>query len=70
MTALIQKGEREMDTAKRRQIYYQMQELAIADAPLIWLYYAPYTDALNKNMKGFVQLTTGPWIFTNVTVAQ
>ena len=70
MTALIKQGERELDTAKRRQIYYRMQELAIADAPLIWLYYAPYTDALNKNMKGFVQLATGPWIFTNVTVAQ
>lgn len=70
MTALIKQGERELDTAKRRQIYYKMQELAIADAPLIWLYYAPYTDALNKNMKGFIQLATGPWIFTNVTVAQ
>jgi peptide/nickel transport system substrate-binding protein len=70
MTALIKQGERELDQAKRRQIYYRMQETAIADAPLIWLYYAPYTDALNKNMKGFVQLTTGPWIFTNVQVAQ
>jgi peptide/nickel transport system substrate-binding protein len=70
MTALIKQGERELDQAKRRQIYYRMQEMAIADAPLIWLYYAPYTDALNKNVKGFVQLTTGPWIFTNVTVAQ
>jgi len=68
--ALLKQGEREIDTAKRRQIYYRMQEMAIADAPLIWLYYAPYTDALNKNVKGFVQLTTGPWIFTNVTVAQ
>ncbi|HKX18891.1 MAG TPA: ABC transporter substrate-binding protein [bacterium] len=70
MSALIKQGERELDQGKRRAIYYKMQELAIADAPLIWLYYAPYTDALNKNMHGFVQLATGPWIFTNVTVAQ
>jgi peptide/nickel transport system substrate-binding protein len=70
MTDLIKRGERELDQAKRRQIYYQMQELAIADAPLIWLYYAPYTDAIKKNMKGFIQLATGPWIFTNVTVTQ
>lgn len=70
MTALIKQGEREMDAGKRRQIYYKMQDLAIADAPLIWLYYAPYTDAINKNMHGFAQLATGPWIFTNVTVAQ
>ena len=70
MSALIEKGERELNLTKRRQIYYQMQAMAINDAPLIWLYYAPYTDALNKKVKGFVQLATGPWIFTNVTVAQ
>jgi ABC-type transport system substrate-binding protein len=37
---------------------------------LIWLYYAPYTIAVNKKMKGFVQMATGPWIFKNVTVGE
>jgi len=70
MDALINKGVRELDLNKRRQIYYQMQQLAITDAPLVWLYYAPYTIALNKKVSGFVQLATGPWIFKDVAVAQ
>ena len=53
---------------KRRQIYYEIQELELRDSPLIILYYAPYTIAISKKMKGFVQLATGPWIFRNVTV--
>jgi len=70
MDKLVADGMTVLDPAKRRQIYYQMQELAIQESPLIWLYYAPYTVAINKNMHGFVQMATGPWLFQNVTVAQ
>ena len=70
MIKLVNDGMTTVDPAKRRQIYYQMQALAIQDSPLIWLYYAPYTIAINKNMHGFVQMATGPWLFHNVTVAQ
>jgi peptide/nickel transport system substrate-binding protein len=70
MDALLAKGLRERDTEKRRKIYHDIQELALRDSPLIWLYYSPYTIALNKKMKGFVQLATGPWIFRNVTVEE
>jgi peptide/nickel transport system substrate-binding protein len=68
MDGLLAKGLREVNVEKRRQIYYEIQELALKDSPLIILYYSPYTIALNKKMKGFVQLATGPWIFRNVTV--
>ena len=64
------KGLREVNVQKRQQIYYQIQDLALRDSPLIWLYYAPYTITNNKKMKGFVQLATGPWIFRNVTVSE
>jgi len=70
MSALVQDGMTALDATKRRQLYYQMQELAIQESPLIWLYYAPYTIAINKNMHGFVQMATGPWLFQNVTVSQ
>jgi peptide/nickel transport system substrate-binding protein len=70
MDGLLAKGMREMNSDKRRQIYYEIQELALKDSPLVWLYYAPYTIAINKKMKGFVQLATGPWIFKNVTVGE
>jgi peptide/nickel transport system substrate-binding protein len=70
MDGLLAKGMRETNLDKRRQIYYEIQELALRDSPLIILYYAPYTIAINKKMKGFVQLATGPWIFRNVTVGE
>jgi peptide/nickel transport system substrate-binding protein len=70
MDALLARGLRETNPDKRRQIYYEIQELALRDSPLIWLYYSPYTIALNKKVKGFVQLATGPWIFRNVTVEE
>jgi hypothetical protein len=56
MDGLLARGLREVNLEKRRQIYYEIQELALKDSPLIWLYYAPYTIAINKKMKGFVQL--------------
>jgi peptide/nickel transport system substrate-binding protein len=68
MDGLLAKGLREVNPEKRRQVYYEIQELALRDSPLIILYYAPYTIALNKKVKGFVQLATGPWIFKSVTV--
>jgi peptide/nickel transport system substrate-binding protein len=68
MDGLLAKGLREVNLDKRRQIYYEIQELALRDSPLIWLYYSPYTIAINKKMKGFVQLATGPWIFKGVTI--
>jgi peptide/nickel transport system substrate-binding protein len=70
MDGLLAKGLREVNPEKRRQVYYEIQELALRDSPLIILYYAPYTIAINKKMKGFVQLATGPWIFRNVTVGE
>jgi peptide/nickel transport system substrate-binding protein len=68
MDGLLAKGLREVNPEKRRQIYYEIQELELKDSPLIILYYSPYTIAINKKMKGFAQLATGPWIFRNVTV--
>jgi ABC-type transport system substrate-binding protein len=59
-----------MNPDKRRAIYYQMQDVALKDSPLIWLYYAPYVNAISKKMQGFVEMATGPWIFKNVTVSQ
>src|SRR4029450_3318148 len=67
---LLAQGLRETNVYKRRQIYYEIQELALRDSPLIWLYYSPYTIAISKKMKGFVQLATGPWIFKGVTIEE
>jgi peptide/nickel transport system substrate-binding protein len=70
MNALLARGLREQNADKRRQIYHEIQDLALRDSPLIWLYYSPYTIAISKKMKGFVQMATGPWIFKNATLAE
>ncbi len=70
MDDLLARGLREVNSEKRRQIYYTIQDIALRDSPQIWLYYAPYTIAIDKKMKGFVQMATGPWLFKNVTVGQ
>lgn len=68
MDALIVAGAREMDPKKREQIYHQIQELAVEDSPIVWLYYAPFTLTLNKKVEGFRQAATGPWVLENVVV--
>jgi peptide/nickel transport system substrate-binding protein len=70
MDDLLARGLREMNPDKRRAVYYQMQDVALKDSPLIWLYYAPYVNTISKKMQGFVEMATGPWIFKNVTVSQ
>jgi peptide/nickel transport system substrate-binding protein len=70
MDDLLARGLREMNPEKRRAIYYQMQDVALKDSPLIWLYYAPYVNTISKKMQGFVEMATGPWIFKNVTVGE
>ncbi len=70
MDDLLARGLREMNLEKRRAIYYQMQDVALKDSPLIWLYYAPYVNSISKKMQGFVEMATGPWIFKNVTVGE
>ena len=70
MDDLLARGLRETNPEKRREIYYKIQDVALRDSPLIWLYYSPYTIAINKKMTGFVQMATGPWIFKNVTVGE
>ena len=49
MDGLLARRMRETNLEKRAD-YYEMQELALG-SPLIWLYYSPYTIAINKKMK-------------------
>jgi peptide/nickel transport system substrate-binding protein len=70
MDALLARGLRELNVERRRRVYHEIQDLALRDTPLIWLYYAPSPVALSKKMKGFVQMATGPWLFKTVTIAE
>ena len=62
MDALLAKGMRETNVEKRRQVYYEIQELELRDSPLIILYYSPYTMKINKKMKESVRMAKSHWI--------
>ena len=61
-------GQKEPDPAKRGDIYKQIQQTYMADAPIIFLYQSPYPVALRKSVKGFVQIPLGNNIFSGAYI--
>jgi peptide/nickel transport system substrate-binding protein len=61
-------GQKEPDPAKRADIYKQIQQAYMADAPIIFLYQSPYPVALRKSVKGFVQIPLGNNIFSGASI--
>lgn len=49
----------EMDAAKRKQMYIDLQKMAKADVHWIDLYYSPYRNVTRKNIQGFHQNPLG-----------
>jgi peptide/nickel transport system substrate-binding protein len=52
-------SQRENDPVKRKAQYKEIQEIYIAEAPIIFLYQTPYPVAFRKNVQGFVQIPLG-----------
>jgi peptide/nickel transport system substrate-binding protein len=67
---LVEQGRREMDPAKRKQIYDEIQKLAAEDVSWIDLYYSPFRNASRKTVTGFYQNPTGRFMLEDATVAQ
>ncbi len=65
---LANKGRTTLDPTQRKQIYYQIQQIHMDDAPWIYLYVLPYVDALNKKVQGYFHHPMGQWVFTNMYV--
>jgi peptide/nickel transport system substrate-binding protein len=65
---LANQGRTTLDPTKRQDIYYQIQQIHMDDAPWIYLYVLPYVDALNKKVQGFFHHPMGQWVFTNMSV--
>ena len=61
-------GQKEPVPAKRGDIYKQIQQTYMADAPIIFLYQSPYPVALRKSVKGFVQIPLGNNIFSGAYI--
>jgi peptide/nickel transport system substrate-binding protein len=56
---LLLAGQRELDAAKRKEIYYQAQALAFADAPVVPLVHTKTRVAHAKGLKGYQLHPTG-----------
>jgi len=65
---LYDASQKEMDKAKRADMYKQIQEIYMKAAPIIFLYQSPYPVALRKSVKGFVQIPLGNNIFAGAYI--
>jgi peptide/nickel transport system substrate-binding protein len=50
--ALLDGGERELDQAKRVQIYHQIQKILVEDVPVLWIWDRIATLAYRNRVKG------------------
>jgi peptide/nickel transport system substrate-binding protein len=60
---LFEASQQEINEKKRADEYRRIQEIYNASAPITYLYETPYPVALQKNVKGFVQIPQGNNIF-------
>ncbi len=65
---LYEASQKEMDAAKRAEMYKEIQQIYMKAAPIIFLYQSPYPVALRKEVKGFVQIPLGNNIFSGAYI--
>jgi peptide/nickel transport system substrate-binding protein len=62
------KSQSELDVAKRAELYKDVQQRYIADAPIIFLLEVPYPVATSAKVKDFLQIPLGNNIFVNAYI--
>jgi peptide/nickel transport system substrate-binding protein len=58
---LARQGAAELDPARRREIYFRIQEIFNQDSPMILLYHRPYVDVTTTRVRNFGHPPTGQW---------
>ena len=56
---LFQASQQEIDPAKRKAEYKEMQDIYKAAAPMLFMYQSPYPVAFSKKARGFLQIPLG-----------
>ncbi len=56
MDELLNLGRSTLDTAERKEIYYQVQEIALEDSPLVYLMWRDQSYAASVKVQGFEPL--------------
>jgi len=59
VTALVEQGRTELDSAKRQKIYHDIQRIAKEDVHWIDLYYSPFRNASRTNVVNYFQNPMG-----------
>ncbi len=67
---LVAQGRVELDADKRRDIYYEIQQIAKDDVHWIDLYYAPYRNISRSNVENFLQNPLGRFMLEETTMTQ
>lgn len=62
VTDLVNAAAVELDPAKRKAMYYDIQRMTKDDVHWIDLYYSPFRNASRSNVKGFVQNPLGRYM--------
>lgn len=70
VTRLIDEGRTELDPAKRKDIYYEIQAIAKQDVHWVDLYYSPYRNASRTYVKDFVQNPLGKFMLENADIVK
>lgn len=53
---LLEEGRSTLDEAERKDIYKQLEEVLLEDAPFIFLYWRPQAEACAANVKGYTRV--------------
>ena len=67
---LVAEGRVELDDARRREIYYEIQAMAKDDVHWIDLYYSPYRNASRTHVQNFVQNPLGRFMLEETSMTQ
>jgi peptide/nickel transport system substrate-binding protein len=68
VAALVAQARVEIDPDKRRDLYAQIQKVALEDSVMIDLYYSPFRNISRTNVRNFVQNPLGRLMLEEVTI--
>jgi peptide/nickel transport system substrate-binding protein len=68
LISLVHEAQQTFDTAKRQQLYTQIQAQAAEEAFMAFLYYQPIPYAMRKSVQGFQVLPTGSYHLEDVAL--
>lgn len=63
---LVNQAKKEMDPEKRKELYYELQQIHYDEVPMIPLFYASFPVAMSSKIDGFVQTPLGNYRFENL----